>query len=186
MSIVFIIKPEVAGTTTMTYCLSSRDPTEKYSISHSYVFMSYLEDAGIRHSGDLHWASGLALALQPDAKCICDGRASSHKGLHDSQPQVSFTSDEPVLPSTPVVRRYHLGRHTPILPTAEVPTDGESDSDTHLTPIVSLDSNPSRPSVIRRNSDSSSSSAAFRHVPPRFVVMGSFIPTLCFMDVVVL
>ena len=62
------------------------------------------------------------------------------------------------------------------------PTNGESDSDTRLTPIVYLDSNPSEPyypsyhvetdpskpsypSVIRLTSDSSSS-AASHHVPP--------------------
>ena len=33
----FIIKPKMAGTLTMTQCLSSRNPTEKSSISHSYV-----------------------------------------------------------------------------------------------------------------------------------------------------
>ena len=54
MSIVFIIKPEVAGTTTMTQCLSSRDPTEKSSISHSYVSVLSLEDAGVGHGGLIH------------------------------------------------------------------------------------------------------------------------------------
>ena len=38
----------------MTQCLSSRDPTEKSSISHSYVSVSSSEDAGIKHGGDLH------------------------------------------------------------------------------------------------------------------------------------
>ena len=70
----FYNKTEVAGTTTMTQCLSSRDPTEKSSISNSYIFLSSLEDAGVEHSGDLHWASEPALALRPGAKCICDGR----------------------------------------------------------------------------------------------------------------
>ena len=63
------------------------------------------------------------------------------------------------------------------------PTDGESDSDTRLTPTVSLDSNPLEPSyssyhvesdpsepsyplVIRLTSDSSSSSAVPCHTPP--------------------
>ena len=50
----FIIKPEVAGTTMMTQCLSSRDPTEKSSISHSYIFVSSLEDVDVGHGGDLH------------------------------------------------------------------------------------------------------------------------------------
>ena len=62
-------------------------------------------------------------------------------------------------------------------------TDGDSDSNTHLTPIVSLDSDPSEPSypsyhvetdpskpsypsVIRLTSYSSSSSAAPHHAPP--------------------
>ena len=54
MSTVFIIKPKVAGMMTMTQCLSSCDPTDKSSISHSYVFMSYSEDAGVEHSGDIH------------------------------------------------------------------------------------------------------------------------------------
>ena len=63
------------------------------------------------------------------------------------------------------------------------PTDGDFDSDTRLTPTVSLDSDPSEPSylsyhvetdlsepsyssVIRLTSDSSSSSAAPSHTPP--------------------
>ena len=105
----------------MTQCLSSRDPTEKSSISHSYVSMSSSEDAGVGHSGDLHWASGPALELQLGAKCICDGRASSHEGLHVPQPRVPCTSDEPVLPSTSAVWRYHLGWYLPLLLAVEVP-----------------------------------------------------------------
>ena len=50
----FYNKTEVAGTTTMTQCLSSRDPTEKSGISHSYISVSSSEDAGVEHSGDLH------------------------------------------------------------------------------------------------------------------------------------
>ena len=63
------------------------------------------------------------------------------------------------------------------------PTDGESDSDTHLMPTVSLDSDslepfylsyhveldqsePSRPLMIRLTSDSSSSFTASHHMPP--------------------
>ena len=53
MSTIFIIKPEVAGTMTMTQCLSSHDPTEKSSISHSYVSVSSSEDAGVGHGSDL-------------------------------------------------------------------------------------------------------------------------------------
>ena len=45
---------EVARMTTMTQYLSSRDPTEKSSISHFYVSMLSSEDAGVEHSGDLH------------------------------------------------------------------------------------------------------------------------------------
>ena len=52
MSTIFIIKPKVAGTMTMTQCLSSRDPAEKFSISHSYVFVSSSEVAGVGHDGD--------------------------------------------------------------------------------------------------------------------------------------
>ena len=61
MSTVFIIKPKVAGMMTMTQCLSSCDPTDKSSISHSYVFMSSSEDAGVEHSGDIHWVPGMVL-----------------------------------------------------------------------------------------------------------------------------
>ena len=70
-------------------------------------------------------------------------------------------------------------------------------------PTISLDSNPSKPSylsyhvesdpsepshpsVIHLTSDLSSSFAVSRHVPPRFVVVGSFIPTPCPVDVGVL
>ena len=72
---------------------------------------------------------------------------------------------------------------SPYFPPPRYLTDGESDSNTHLTPTVSLDSDPSEPSypsyhvetdpsepshpsVIRLTSDSSSSSAASRHMPP--------------------
>ena len=41
MFIVFIIKPEVAGT--MTQCLSTHDPIEKSNISHSYISVSSSE-----------------------------------------------------------------------------------------------------------------------------------------------
>ena len=54
MSTAFTIKPELAGTMTMTQCLSSTDPSEKSSIFHSYIFVLFLEDACIRHDGDLH------------------------------------------------------------------------------------------------------------------------------------
>ena len=50
----FIIKPEVAETTTMAQCLSSRDPTTKSSISHSYVSVSSSKDAGVEHGGDIN------------------------------------------------------------------------------------------------------------------------------------
>ena len=47
MFTIFINKPEVAEITTVTQQLSSRDPTEKSSISHSYIYMLSLEDAGV-------------------------------------------------------------------------------------------------------------------------------------------
>ena len=47
-------------------------------------------------------------------------------------------------------------------------------------------SEPSYPSVIRLTSDSSSSSAASRHVPPSVRGRGLFIPALCPMNVGVL
>ena len=54
VSTAFIIKPEVVGMMMMAQCLSSRNPTEKYSISHSYVSVSSSEDADVGHDGDLH------------------------------------------------------------------------------------------------------------------------------------
>ena len=117
----FYNKTKVTGTIMMTQCLSSRDPTEKSSISYSYVSMSSSENADVRHSGDLHWASKPALALRPSAKCICDGCASSYKGLHVPQSRVLCTNDEPVLLSTSAIQWYHLGWHPPILPATEVP-----------------------------------------------------------------
>ena len=79
-------------------------------------------------------------------------------------------------------------------------TDGESDFDTRLTLMVSLDfdpsepsylsyhvesdpSEPSHPSVICLTSDSSSSSVAPHHVLPGFVVKDSSAPVLYPMDV---
>ena len=87
--------------------------------------------------------------------------------FHPHQPFDNITLDD--------IRLY--------FPPPRYPTDGELDSDTRLTPTVSLDSNPSEPSypschmetdpsepsypsVIHLTSDSSSSSAASRHVPP--------------------
>ena len=120
MSTVFIIKPEVVRTMTMTQWLSSRDPTEKSCIPHSYVFVSSLEDADIGHGGHIHWASGHALTLRLGAKYICHGRASSHEDLLVPPPWVLCTSDEPVLLSTLVIWWYHLGWYPLILPTTEV------------------------------------------------------------------
>ena len=40
-----------------------------------------------------------------------------------------------------------LDKIRPYFSPLRYPTDGESDSDTHLTPIVSLDSDPSEPSI---------------------------------------
>ena len=71
----------------------------------------------------------------------------------------------------------------PYFQSSRYPSDEEFNSDTRLTPTVSLDSDPSEPSylsyhvetnpsepsypsVIRLTSDSSSSSAASHHVPP--------------------
>ena len=54
MSTTFKIKLEVARMMTMAQCLSSRDPTEKSSISHSYVSVSSSEDVDVGHGGDLH------------------------------------------------------------------------------------------------------------------------------------
>ena len=50
----FYNKIEVAGTMTMIQCLSNRDPTEKSSISHSYVSVPSSEDVDVGHGGDLH------------------------------------------------------------------------------------------------------------------------------------
>ena len=183
MFTVFIIKPEVAGMMTMTQCLSSHDPIEKSSISHSYISVSSSEAASVGHGGDIHWVPNIALALWPSVECLYDVCQRSHEGLHLPQPTIPGTLYEPVLPSTPAVRRGHLGWYLPLLSATKVLHDEESDSDTHLTPTVSLDFDPlepsylsyhvesdpsecSRPLVIRLTFDSSSSSAAPHHVPP--------------------
>ena len=54
MFTIFINKTEVAGMTTMTQYLSSGDPIEKSSISHSYISMLSSEDVGVRHGGGFH------------------------------------------------------------------------------------------------------------------------------------
>ena len=54
LSTVFANKPEVAGMMTMTLYLSSHDPTEKSSISHSYVSVLSSKDVDVGHGGDLH------------------------------------------------------------------------------------------------------------------------------------
>ena len=54
MPIIFINKPEVARTMMMTLYLSSHDPTEKSSISHSYIFVSSSDDVNVGHGGDLY------------------------------------------------------------------------------------------------------------------------------------
>ena len=53
MSTIFIIKPKVARAMMMTQWLSSRDPTEKSYISHSYISVSFSEDDSVEHGGDL-------------------------------------------------------------------------------------------------------------------------------------
>ena len=63
MFIIFINKTEVDGTTTMAQYFSSRDPTEKSIISHSYISMSSSEDAGVGHNDDFHCVPCDALAL---------------------------------------------------------------------------------------------------------------------------
>ena len=106
---------------TMTQCLSSRDPTEKFSIFHSYISMSSSEDAGVGHGGDFHWVPCIALALWPDVECLCDVCERSHEGQHLPPPSISNTRYEPVFPSAPAVRQGHLGWYPSPLPTAEVP-----------------------------------------------------------------
>ena len=120
MSTAFIIKSEVARTMTMTQCLSSHDPTEKSSISHSYVSMSSSEDAGIGHSGDLHWVLGLALALWRSVEFFCDVCQCSYEGLHLPRLSISGSSYEPVFLPTLATRRGYLGWHLPLLSAAEV------------------------------------------------------------------
>ena len=121
MSTAFIIKPKVAGMMKITQCLSSRDPTEQSSISHSYVSMSSSEDAGVGHGGDLHWVLNLALVLWPSVECLNDVCERSYEDLHLPRPSVSGSSYEPIFPPTPAVRWGYPGWHLPILPAAEVP-----------------------------------------------------------------
>ena len=113
LSTVFIIKPEVAGMMTMTQCLSSRNPTEKSSISHSYVSVSSLEDVNVGYGGDLHWVSSMALVLRPGAECLGDICERSDEGLHLLQPSVSSSSHEPVFLTTPAIRWGYHGWYSP-------------------------------------------------------------------------
>ena len=188
LSTVFIIKPEVARTMTMTQCLSSRDPTEKSSISHFYVSVSSSEDVDVRYGGNLHWVFIMALALRPGAKCLGDVCECSDEGLHLPWLSVSSSSHELVFLTITAIRPGYHGWHPPHFQPPRYPINGDFDSDTRLILAVSLDSNPSEPSypsyhvetepsepshpsVIRLTSNSSSSSAASRRVPPPFVAM---------------
>ena len=203
MFTIFIIKPEVAGTMTITQCLSSRDPIEKLSIYHSYASVSSSEDAGVGHDGDLCWVPCMALALWPDAECPYDVSECSREGVHLPRPTILGTRCKPVLPSPPTTWWGHLRWHMPILPTVEVPTDGESDSDTRLTllfpRILILWSHPTRVIMWSLTHPSLFTLQWFAWLPtrllllqllitchPRFVVVGSFVPLLCPVDVGVL
>ena len=185
MFTIFIIKFEVAGTMMMTQCLSSCDPIEKSSIFHSYVSVSSSEDAGVGHSGDIHWVPSMALVLWPGTECLCDVCERSHEGLHLPWLSVPGTCYEPILPSTPTYGELTSDHIRTYFQPPRYPTDRESNSDTRLIPTVSLDSDllepsypsyhvesdpsePSRPLVIHLTSDSSSSSSskAPHHAPP--------------------
>ena len=82
MSPAFIIKPEVAGTMTMTQCLSSCDTTEKSSISHSYISVSSSEDVDVDYGCDLHWVSGMVLELWHGVERLGDVCECSDEGLY--------------------------------------------------------------------------------------------------------
>ena len=183
MSTTFIIKPEVAGTMTIPQSLLSHDPTKKYSISHSYIFMSSSEDASVGHDGDFYWVPSLALALWPNAECLSDVYERSYEGLHLLWPSVSGSNYEPIFLPTPTIRRGYPGWHPPILLAAEVthwwrvrlgyPFDADcflgfrsfrailSELSRGDWPIQAL-----LPISDSLTSNSSSSSAASRHVPP--------------------
>ena len=125
----------------------------------------------------------MALAVRPDAECLSD--------VCECSDEVYIFHNRPfqVLVMSPFFRPHQpYGEVTmddirPYFQPPRYPTDGDSDSDTRLTPTVSLDSDPSEPSylsyhvetdsselsylsVIRLTSDSSSSSATPRHTPP--------------------
>ena len=72
----------------MTQCLSSCDPTEKSSISHSYVSVSFLEDVNVGHGGDLHCVPSMALTLRPSAERLGDVCECNNDGLHLPRPSI--------------------------------------------------------------------------------------------------
>ena len=148
MFTIFINKPEVARTMTMTQYLFSCNPTEKSCISHFYVFMSSLEDVGVGHSDDFYWVPCDALVLRPGTEYIYADCSSSDKGLYVSQPPVLCPNGEFVLSPSRTLRWHYLGWCPSTLHPPRYPTDEESDSDTRLTSTISLDSDPSKSSCL--------------------------------------
>ena len=120
----------------MTQCLSSHDPIEKSNISHSYVSVSSSEDAGVGHGGDILLELNASVMVMQAAMRVymfysrefCAPVMSPFFRAH--QPFDDITLDD--------IRPYFQP--------PRYLTDGESDSDTRLTPTVSLDFDSSEPS----------------------------------------
>ena len=145
----------------------------------------------------------MALVLRPSAECLGDVCECSDEGLYLSRPPFQTPVMSPFFRPHQSFGEVTLDDIRPYFQPPRYPIDNETDSNTRLTLIVSVDSDPSEPSylsyhvetdpsepsyryVMRLTSDSSSSSVARHHTPPLIRVAGSFIRTLCLMDVALL
>ena len=182
MSTAFIIKPEMAGTMTMTQQLSSHNLIGKSCISHFYIsghlqrmlmlgmVVIFIEFPVIHQHFDLVLNASVLIA-QAAMRVYMFHRRQFHAPVMSSffrphEPFKDITMDDVCLP-------FHPPRHS---------TDREFDFDTQLTSIVSIESNlskssyptysvgsyclePSQPSVIQLFSDSSTSSTSLDPPP---------------------
>ena len=135
------------------------------------------------------------------AECLCDVCERNHEDLHLPRPTVSDTRYESVFPSAPAVRQGHLGWYSPLLSAAEVPHwwgvwfEYPSDANyfSRLWSFWAILPELSRGVWPIRAFSPFSDSPDFWFVfffcmllityHPQSMVVGSFVPALCPMDV---
>ena len=87
----------------------------------------------------------MVLVLRPSAKCLGDVCECSDEGLHLPRLSVSDSGDEPFFPPHQPFDEVTMDDIRPYFALLRYPTNDESDSDTRLTSIASVESDPSKP-----------------------------------------